>query len=309
MTRLIRDERGITLPEVLVAMIISTIVFVITLQVFEAANRQRVRTDKHTDAQQIVRVSLDRLARELRNLASPTDLTSSSSTLPRSIDRNEAYDLIFRSVRDTATGSATDANVQRVRYCLDTTAPTSSTLWRMEQADASGAMPGATACPGSGWENPKRVGTNYVNAIDGQVRPLFTYVGDAGVITATDDNSRADISRIHVDAYVDPTPGALPLETKLSTGLLLRNQNREPRARFTVTVTNFSSRTVQLNGSSSEDPEGYYLTYKWYDNDVYIGDGIVRDYTAPTTGTHRFTLKVYDPAGLEGVSDPFDVNF
>ena len=307
--RRLRDEQGITLIEVLAAMVISSIVFMATLSVFEATNRQRAKADEHTEAQATIRTTMTRLARELRNLAAPTDLTSSSSTLPRSIDRNFPYDLIFKSVRDDEVGSSTDANVQRVRYCLDTSNPQAGTIWRMDQPDASGAAPGDTACPGAGWSNQKQVGSFVTNTINGAQRPLFNYIGDGGMVTATDADSRADISRIQADVYVDPTPTRTPVEARLTTGVLLRNQNREPRAQFTVTVTNLSAGTVQLNGSASDDPEGQYLTYKWYDNDVLIGEGIVRDYTVTTRGTHNFTLKVYDPAGLEGVSSPQTVTF
>lgn len=308
--RRLRGQAGTTLIELLVAMIVTSVVLTATLTAFMAMTRSSEAATDVVESQREVRTTMGRVARELRNMASPgADLTSTSSTLPRAIDRNLPYDLIFKSVRDQAVGPADDANVQRVRYCLDASNPASATLWRMEQPVAAATYPTTTSCPGSGWENPRRVGSHIVNRASGQTRPLFGYVGDGGDITGTDDASRSLISRVRMFVYVDTTPKERPLETLLQSSVLLRNQNREPVARFTVTVTNFTARTVQLNGSQSEDPESQSLTYTWFDNGVAIGDGIVRDYTAPAGGTRTFTLKVKDPAGLEGAAPGKAVTF
>ena len=51
-------------------------------------------------------------------------------------------------------------------------------------------------------------------------------------------------------------------------------------------------------------PEGDDLDYDWYVNGTKVGTGVVLSYTVPGTGTRTVNvqLKVYDPAGLEGVS-------
>jgi prepilin-type N-terminal cleavage/methylation domain-containing protein len=93
----LRDERGMTLIELLVSIIVTTIVVGATLTMFIAMTRQNTRENQAVDAESQARISLDRLERELRNMASPgADLTSVSSTLPYSIDRDLPYDLVFQ---------------------------------------------------------------------------------------------------------------------------------------------------------------------------------------------------------------------
>jgi hypothetical protein len=63
-----------------------------------------------------------------------------------------------------------------------------------------------------------------------------------------------------------------------------------------------TNREVQLNGSGSDDPESQRLLYHWYDGATKVGEEIVFNYHPTTGGAHTITLHVYDPAGLEGVS-------
>jgi hypothetical protein len=64
-----------------------------------------------------------------------------------------------------------------------------------------------------------------------------------------------------------------------------------------------TGKQVALNGSASEDPEGFNMkTYKWYaDGNVTEppdATGVVAVWTAPTSGTHQFRLHVEDQGGL-----------
>ena len=305
--RRLASERGVSLVEYMVAMTISFVVFAATLTVIESMTRQKSLADTQNDHQQIVRTTLDRLASELRNMASPTDLTSTSSTLPRAIDRNGAFDLIFRTVRQEAAGSATDANVQRVRYCLGD----DGNMRRMEEPVAAEVAPTTAACNDAspGWSNIRIVGQSITNAYG--TRPVFTYSGDSGSITATDSVSRSNISRVSAELFVDADRTRRPVETKLSTGVMLRNQNREPRAVFTATVISPgpANREVLLNGSGSDDPESQQLDYHWYEDDIKIGEGIVFTHRPTNSGIKRYRLKVYDPADLEGVSEEQSIKF
>jgi hypothetical protein len=133
------------------------------------------------------------------------------------------------------------------------------------------------------------------NRISGQTRPLFSY----------NSATLADISSIHADLFIDLTPTNAPTETRLSTGVFLRNQNRKPSAAFSATVV--GSRHVLLNGWGAQDPEGQVLEYVWYAGGEEIGTGIELDWEAPTTGTYEFELKVIDPAGLEDTAEPKSV--
>jgi type II secretory pathway pseudopilin PulG len=305
MSRLRDDERGITLIELLVASTISLIILGATMTVLIVANRQQRLNERQNDAGQVVRTTLDRMARSLRNMASPTDITSVAGTLPRAIDRNLPNDLIFKDVQDVkVAGSLNQPNVRRVRYCLNTSTPSNGVLWQQIQTWTTAVppdMPDDTACPGSGWTTQRTVATNLTNAVGD--RPLFSYTGDAGVITATDSGSRADVTRVIADLWLDADPNQAPKELELSTSVFLRNQNREPAAAMTGTILNPTSRLIQLNGSASQDPEGQSLNYSWFMDGgaTPIGTGIVLQYAVPA-GVHSFQLKVFDPAGLEGDS-------
>jgi prepilin-type N-terminal cleavage/methylation domain-containing protein len=307
MSRL-RDERGMTLIELLVAASISLVILGATMTVLAVANRQQGINERQNDAGQVVRTTLDRMARQLRNMASPTDITSVAGTLPRAIDRNLSNDLVFKDVQDVKiAGSLNQPNVRRVRYCLNTETPTNGVLWQQIQTWTTAtppALPADTACPGAGWTTQRQVATNVTNAVG--ARPVFTYTGDAGTITAVDDSARADVTRVLADLFVDADTTRLPKELELSTSVFLRNQNREPTAVMTGSILNPTSRLIGLNGSASQDPESQSLSYGWYmdGGTTPIGTGIVLQYTVPA-GVHTFQLKVFDPAGLEGDSTTY----
>jgi type II secretory pathway pseudopilin PulG len=307
MSRL-RDESGMTLVELLVSALLGLLILGATLTVIDATWSKDRRARIVNDQQQAVRISLDRMARQLRNLASPTVLTSASGTLPRSVERNWPYDLIFQDVAENKPdGSLNAANVRRVRYCLDMTDPADATLWMQTQTwitEASKPMPTDTACPGADWEAGKdqAVAQNITNVLPSPERPVFTYSGDAGVITADDPNSRADISRIGAHLYLRAPVKNPPVESELMTSVFLRNQNREPQAEFTLTVLNPTTGTIQLNGSASQDPEGRPLEYVWnIDGTDHPTEGILVQLSL-AAGPHNIYLKASDPAGIEGHS-------
>jgi prepilin-type N-terminal cleavage/methylation domain-containing protein len=300
----LRDEQGVTLIELLVAMLISSVVFGATMLIFDGIQDNHKRALEANDAEDQARRAIDRTMRDLRNLASPGDFATAAGTLPQSVERNGKYDLIFKAVDDNGGVSAANPTaVKRVRYCLDTTAPGNSTLYQQTQSAVAftAAGPAATTCPSTaaGWTSTRIVAQNVVNTINGADRPVFTYSADSRVLTY---DSAADLSattRIEADLFVDPTPLGSAREVRLSSSVLLRNQNRVPRAAFTASV---SGRTVKLNASDSEDPESEALFYDWYENGVLIGAGLMFQITYPGAGQHTYTLKVHDPAGLEGVA-------
>ncbi len=318
-----RSERGFTLIEVLVAMTLSTIIFGATMTVLNSLIGSNRRNAEHNEAQASARLSTDRLARELRNLASPTQLTSELSAQPRAIDRAEPYDFIFRVVGDKrpATGVAdlNAGNAKRVRYCLaGGTGSDPGVLWSQTQTwtqPTAPPAPPASACPApAGWNaGQDRVAVSSVVNRRGAVdRPLFLFNAP--------ETDR--ITNVRTSLYLDPTPTRAPVETRLSTGVFLRNQNRQPVASFTATVT--ADGRLILNGSASDDPEGMALTYQWYldapsslpDCAVIptpsscLGQGVVFEKSGLTGGgTHTVTLVVRDPARLAAQASQGGVQF
>ena len=62
-----RSQRGMTMMEVLVAMLIFTVVFLVALGLYQVANRAYLRTDAATIQQQNVRFAMDRMAETIRD--------------------------------------------------------------------------------------------------------------------------------------------------------------------------------------------------------------------------------------------------
>jgi type II secretory pathway component PulJ len=307
----LRDDRGFTIVELLIAMVVSIVVLGATLTVLVALSTGAQRTSEHNDAQDTARVFMDRLARQLRNLASPSIFTEDYQAQPYAVDAAGPYDLVFRVVDEKRpAGSLNQANVKRVRYCLDSTDPARGQLYQQEQIWSNRAsndpppLPSLSACPGSGWATKTLVTGAVVNRDAGQNRPLFVY----------NSGDLQRISQIHVDLFIDPTPGRDPVETRLGSGVTLRNQNRVPVARLDIA---FAPGKLVLNGSASEDPEGMALTYQWYlDPPTPLPDcaltprptsclaaGVVIDAPMPTAGSHHIVLAVKDPAGLPDIAE------
>jgi prepilin-type N-terminal cleavage/methylation domain-containing protein len=313
-----RDESGFTLVEVLVASLISLIILGVTLTAFTGLVRQSRYMERQTEGETMARQSADRLARQLRNLASPADIITNVavSTQPKSVDRNLPNDLIFKDINDTQpAGSANSANVRRVRYCLQTSgavpgagftaSPTRGVLWTQTQTWTTAlppVMPAAVECPGAGWTTQRIVADHLTNAATAPARDVFRYSGDGGLVTDTSDAARESISRVESTLVVDADPTKRPQATQLTTSVILRNQNRAPIARFTYNLLVSTTCTVQLNGSASEDPESKPLEYEWYIDGVKQTEpGVVVQKALPH-GTHSFYLIVYDRAHLQGTS-------
>jgi len=272
------EERGMTLVELLVALVLGGIVMGSTLGTFTQFERTTGTNQRLNDAQDQVRVGITGLSRELRNMASPTD------ELPEAVVRAEGDDLIFQSVSST--------QIRRVRYCY---AAAARQLWRQVQFEPF-TLPADGACPDLAWGSQRAAVENVVNA----ARPVFAY--DSDVLTT--------ITEVAATLYVDVNESTeRPDETALQASVFLRNQNRSPFASFTADL---NGTTVILNGSASQDPEGRALEFYWYDSAATgqcgplpqgvpetgcVGQGVVFGYT-PSPGTHSVHLLVRDPGTL-----------
>ncbi len=273
-----RGERGeVSLIAVLVASVLMIVILGATLKLFEGFTAKAGDATRRTEAEDQARTAINRLAQDLRNLASPT------AEQPQAVDYSSGSDLIFLTVDPAGpnTGQNT-TNTKRVRYCLDA----SRNLQEQTQTWTSAAIPAVpahAACPSTtGWTRTRTMAAYVVN---GTV-PVFSV--DSTVLT--------DISEVHVNLLVDTDIVKLPPATNLSTGVFLRNQNRRPAAAFSAAKT---AGGLVLNGSSSVDPEGDTLTYKWYDGTTLVGTGITFTYLGlAVNSVHQIRLDVFDPAGL-----------
>jgi prepilin-type N-terminal cleavage/methylation domain-containing protein len=293
-TRL-QQERGMTLPEVMVVTLILAVVLGATLSVFETFQRTSGTNQRLNDVQESVRVSIGSMTRELRNLASPTN------QLPDAVLKAKPFDLIFLSVAgQKPAASLNSRNTRAVRYCLTSEG---RTLWRQEIIWTTATPPAFPtgddqACPGPGWDSQRIMASNVQNT----ARPVFTY----------NSTSLPAITEVAISLFIDADPGRSPTEVALQSAVFLRNQNRLPTADFDMQVTGGA---VVLNGSASEDPEGKALNLYWYDDartenlcgtpppgiptTGCMGQGLVFTYTPPAVGNRTMHLIVADPAGLQ----------
>lgn len=283
----LRSEAGYTLAELLIATSLTLGVLGATLTVFEGSDRTSRRAQQQSEQQDGARQAVDRIARELRNQATPT------ASLPVAVLKATATDIAFVAVgTKRPPGSQNTRNLHRVRYCLN---PETRILWWQERTWTTALppadIPDTSSCPStSGWTTTSPL-VDRVSNVSGQMnRPVWVF-GPAG---ATADQIRTVQTTIFVDA--DPT--SAPLETELSTTIFLRNQNRAPVASMQARA--IGDGHVLLVGSQSSDPEGQTLNYQWKDNGAVITTCTtpVCDYKPPGRGTRSFSLEVSDPSDL-----------
>src|SRR5687768_4297460 len=113
-SRLAREEAGFTLIELLLACVLMLVILGATLTTLNSFQSNAETNARQNDSQEEARRATDRLARELRNLASPTNEE------PEAIKRALPQDLIVQSVADVRpAGSLNARNTQYVRYCYD----------------------------------------------------------------------------------------------------------------------------------------------------------------------------------------------
>jgi len=290
------SEQGTTLVELLAVLMLSTIVLGATLSIFSQFERDERVNQLQNESQDRARRAVSTVSRELRNLASP------STDVPRAVDLAEPYDLVFETVdSDKPAGTQNERNIKRVRYCLGPSTGDKATLWMQSQtwtAPSTPTVPSTSTCPSDAWPSLAGQTTNK----RAMAEDVVNREKEAGIFSY-DSQQTESISSVRSELFVDANPGKAPLETKLASGVFLRNQNRAPVPSFSATDTGTGHR-VLLNASASEDPEGNALSpYVWSVNGQEVGRGVVLYWTAPGPdfpATYSVTLKVRDSGGREG---------
>jgi type II secretory pathway pseudopilin PulG len=263
-----------TLTELLVAMSLMAIVLTATFRPLNAYERTASQNRAQNEAQGRARGTLDRMARELRNVAGQTQF----------IEQATASGLVYQTIDPLTAPSGTNSmNLERVRYCFDSS---TQRLWRQTQTWTVATpppVPSTTSCPSSTWTTQAVTADQVTNGS----RAVFTY---------NDNTDLTNITLIHTDIYIDVSPTQRPPESLLSSGVHLRNQNKAPVASFTATPT--ANKHMLLNGAVSSDPEGGSLTFKWFDGSTQIGTGQTCDCIALGSGNRTIMLEVTDPSGI-----------
>ncbi|HEY2181622.1 MAG TPA: prepilin-type N-terminal cleavage/methylation domain-containing protein [Solirubrobacteraceae bacterium] len=286
MSRL-QQENGFTLVELLVTMVITTIVFGATLSVLDVFQRNNVVDQKRSEVQDNARNAIDRIARQLRNVAAP------SAGSPGALLTTKNYSIIFDTI-GTASEYAWNENTSHtmmVRYCLNNSNSENEVLWMQSlrwSKPPEPTLPSPTACPDlSGfWESSTQIAQHVTNRISEKKRPVFTYSAATAPQTAS----------VEVDMFLNFTPKQLhPAETELTTGVGLRNANRPPIAAFTLTRI---GKFVRLDASASNDPDGLALTYKWTIDGTQIASTAQVAEVEESVASHTYQLEVVDPGNL-----------
>ncbi|MGK2879126.1 MAG: prepilin-type N-terminal cleavage/methylation domain-containing protein [Solirubrobacterales bacterium] len=302
----LRDARGHTLIELLVASLLMSVVMgTLIAALFSFTNF--VRGDEAVaNTRDSIRAMMESMSREIR---SANALAPSPNAEQRVISRGEANDIIFKyryPASPTATGNPANIwNLQRVRYCVDRTEPTNQILYKQVQwwtgIDPGGtannwaeSMLPDTACPAphqdqtgpvfggnhdaTKYQQTVRLADHIVNTA---AQPVFVYNNDVNrTRNYADPNVLASINNVRIQFYVSdengatgPSGGTAPVSARrvgadLSTSFFLRNVNRTPNAAFSY--SNSPGGGVVLNASTSTDPDLDTLKYDWYVDGVKV---------------------------------------
>ena len=298
------NERGFTLVELLVTTAMALVVFALVGTTLVAFQNDHARSTRQNDSQDQVRTAIDRIVRQLRNVAG-------LRSAPSLIEGAGPSDLVFQTIGTTAPAGSSQnkTGVVRVRYCIPpdpapgsagnhalfaqtetwTTAAPPANPWPVTGSTSTSCPFTPGSLPGGASVATTRLAENVTNRIAGANRPAFTY--DSGTLSA--------ITSVGIGLFVDVSTTQAPAETSLRSAAFLRNQNQAPVAAFTPTATGGGH--VLLNGGGSSDPDGQQLTYQWFKvvgtTTTPIGTTGLLDW-APGAGSYSVRLLVTDPGGL-----------
>jgi type II secretory pathway component PulJ len=295
-------EDAFTIVEVLVAMALALVVMGASLSSFDVFQTNQGYARRRNETQDAARTTMDRLARQLRNVIAPNVEEAGALEAVEA----EGYSLRFETIDTSGEAEASATHVMRVRYCLEDSNPEDETLWEQTQQWSEGtpAVPTETSCPeqsggkpAGGWDSMRRVVEHVTNRIGAEHRPVFTY----------SSSELPQIITVKTDLYLNVDPRNRPGESRLTSAVALRNANRKPVAKFTVTSEAGGTR-YRLNASESYDPGGLALTYKWWINgEEQPSTSQIYQTELKEKTTYTFELEVTNPGGLSEMAKPVTV--
>jgi prepilin-type N-terminal cleavage/methylation domain-containing protein len=286
----LKNERGLTLIELMISAMLMLIVSAAALTALDQMTRLGKDSERRLDQQDRVRTAARSIVQELRDVAA-------SPERPTVIEQSDDYNIVFKTVADGTSTGANTMHLERVRYCLAGNR-NAATVRRQTQTWTTAtppAIPSTATCPSAAWGSSTVVAEDITNRAGSQERPIFIYRRTAA----------GEVQSISVKLYLDGDRSLEPPEALAETGVFLRNQNRVPVATFTATAAGIGH--ILLNASDSVDPEDQPLEIRWYDGTKAIGRGTIFDYNAKTRGAHQITVEVTDVGGLVSTLGPISV--
>ena len=201
---LLRDERGISLPELVVALGMGVLIIVAAMTLLSVTNRSTARGVARVDANQSARPVMERIMDELRSTCISRGVvpvlsgTSGATSTPSSISFLHDRGTDVSPIPDKVTIDLVSGTLTERTYPASPTTPNSSGVWSF------------SSTPSSTRELLRNVGLATVNGAAST--PLFQYYAYVnGVLTplsATPSLSAADAARtvqVTVSMAVGPT--------------------------------------------------------------------------------------------------------
>ena len=282
--RLVRDERGVTLTELMAAMVVAVLLFGAAVTTFVTFLDTSTKADQQTQAQDTARSTIERLTSQLRNGM------STGSTGAQPIQLVSDYDLVFLGPAENVAANATNPRgLAYHRYCLGNANNKNDVLWYQTatyNSTSQATAPSTAKCPDIAWDNKIRSAEHLVNRVSPAV-PLFLPTTTSGAVT-----------HVAIDARVDWNPNTRPPATPLRSEASFRNLNRGPAA--AMTCDGLANGHAICDASASTDPDGHPLSYSWQmDGSAVTGQKTYRlDYSPLSSGSTRtFTVAVTDSGG------------
>jgi prepilin-type N-terminal cleavage/methylation domain-containing protein len=232
MMRRARDQRGMTLIELLVAASISLVITAMILVSWFALSRSYATTVKRAKAGDTARFALARMEREIRDVEQPP---ASSSEV--AVVRARPYYIEVYTTFNKAGNQFADVKPRLVMYRLYS----NGQLWRFQDMDTPGdGIQGLNDTAESGFplserstgEGGQLLASNVVNETtpsSASPTPVFTYIYynvDGSLARQSDvrgTTNRAKIRAVEMNLLLDLNPGRSPVYTHLRTTAQLRN--------------------------------------------------------------------------------------
>jgi prepilin-type N-terminal cleavage/methylation domain-containing protein len=281
--RIVRDERGVTLTELLAAMAVAVVLFGAAVTTFVTFLGTSTRSDQEAQAQDTARSTIERITSQLRNAMS----TGATGSQP--IQSVSDFNLVFLAPANNVVASTTNPRgLAYYRYCLGNVNNKSEQLWHQTAAyhsTSQATAPATSTCPDVAWPNKIRVASHVINR-SAPVTPLFVPTTVSGEVT-----------QVAINARVDWNMDTRPVATELRSEASVRNLNRGPTA--ALSCQGLAGGRAVCDASGSSDPDGHALGYGWkVDTTTLATEKTYRlDYSPLSKGNHSVTVTVTDSGG------------